>query len=415
MLHPSSMRSAARRAGFVLLLIAAMVFGMVSHAKNLPPTRMLRTLWTTAAAVAGVARPDAPSSVLPAEPLAQLADDLIELRTPADVARHREQLAEFLWDSTRLLPSTRPAVIDEGETGEGFLPVSGAVAHSVLRVEMEFGLDSIAYHLHPASPNGEVVIFHEGHAGWTPAGRAVIEDLLARGYAVVAMAMPLTGPNSRPVVPLRRIGTVQLLSHNQMAFLQPEAGHPVKYFIEPVIAVLNHFEQRFGSAGVSMMGVSGGGWTTILAAALDTRIRTSVPVAGSYPIYVRAASPRDWGDFEQVVPELYRISNYLELYVLGASGPGRRQVTVVNEFDPCCFAGRWWEGYHDAVSERVTALGPGRFEVLLDSTHVEHMLSPAALQWVVQQIRAPHGDEQGAHASAPRRPAHLPASGPGRP
>jgi hypothetical protein len=413
MLHPSSLRSVARRAGFVLLLVAAMVFGMVSHARNLPPTRMLRTLWTTVAAVAG-ARPDRPSLFLAAEPIAQPAAGLIDLRTPADVARRRAGLAEFLW-GTNVLPAVLPEVIDQAEAGDGFLPVAGAVEHTVLRLRMEFGLDSIAYHLHPASPNGEVVIFHEGHGGWTPAGRAVMEDLLASGYAVMAMAMPLTGPNSRPVVPLPRIGTVQLLSHNQMAFLQPEAGHPVKYFIEPVIAVLNHLEQRFGSAGVSMMGVSGGGWTTILTAALDTRIRTSVPVAGSYPIYVRAASPRDWGDFEQVVPELYRISNYLELYVLGASGPGRRQITVVNEFDPCCFAGRWWEGYHDAVSARVQALGPGSFEVLLDSTHVEHMLSPAALQWVVQQIRAPHGEEQGAHASAPRRPAHLPASGSRRP
>jgi hypothetical protein len=414
MLHPPFMRSAARRAGFVILLLGAMVFGMVSHAKNLWFTRVARVMWTTASAVAGIAWADRPSTFLPAEPIAQPVADLIDLRTPADLATRRERMTEFLW-GTSVLPSTVPEVINQAETDEGFLPVAGAVEHTVLRLRMEYGLDSIAYELHPASPNGDVVIFHEGHLGWTPSGRAVIENLLARGYTVVAMAMPLTGPNSRPVVSLTRIGTIQLLSHNQLALLQPQAGHPVKYFIEPVVAVLNHLEQRFGSAGVSMVGVSGGGWTTIFTAALDTRIRTSVPVAGSYPIYVRAASPRDWGDFEQVVPELYRISNYLELYVLGASGPGRRQVKVVNEFDPCCFAGRWWEGYHETVSARVQALGPGSFEVLLDSTHVEHMLSPAALQWVVNRIETSDGEAAGAHAAGARRPAHLPASATRRP
>lgn len=75
-----------------------------------------------------------------------------------------------------------------------------------------------------------------------------------------------------------------------------------------------------------MMGLSGGGWTTVLYAALDPRIMRSYPVAGSWPIYLRFASPRDWGDYEETIPELYKTVNYLEMYILGSYGEGRKQL-----------------------------------------------------------------------------------------
>ena len=34
-----------------------------------------------------------------------------------------------------------------------------------------------------------------------------------------------------------------------------------------------------------------------------------------------------------------KIADYLDMYVMAATGPGRRQVYVNNQFDPCCAFG----------------------------------------------------------------------------
>jgi hypothetical protein len=64
-----------------------------------------------------------------------------------------------------------------------------------------------------------------------------------------------------------------------------------------------------------MIGLSGGGWTTTLYAAIDPRVRLSFPVAGTLPEYLRVGRP---GAREQFYPDLYKIANYLDLYVMGS-------------------------------------------------------------------------------------------------
>ncbi len=73
-----------------------------------------------------------------------------------------------------------------------------------------------------------------------------------------------------------------------MSLLNPEEGHPVKYFLEPVVVFLNYAEIDYNYRHVAMVGISGGwgvGWTTTLAAAIDYRIESSFPIAGSYPFF----------------------------------------------------------------------------------------------------------------------------------
>src|ERR1041385_7687309 len=84
-----------------------------------------------------------------------------------------------------------------------------------------------------------------------------------------------------------------------------------------------------------MVGLSGGGWTTTLYAAIDPRIRKSFPVAGSIPLYLY--SDHYQTDAEQSRPELYSLAGYPDLYVLGSSGIGRKQVQILNHSDSCCF------------------------------------------------------------------------------
>jgi hypothetical protein len=129
---------------------------------------------------------------------------------------------------------------------------------------------------------------------------------------------------------------------------------------------------------IAMVGLSGGGWTTTVYSAIDTRISKSYPVAGSLPFSLRYQGRV--GDWEQTDPGLYSIAGYLDLYVLGASGPARSQLQVLNTRDPCCFAGTGSSIYEDAVQQRVRALGPGRFAVRTYTEPDQHAITDEVLR-----------------------------------
>ena len=67
-----------------------------------------------------------------------------------------------------------------------------------------------------------------------------------------------------------------------------KGDHPLRYFIEPVVLTANWAVAQ-GYADINMAGLSGGGWTTTVAAAIDKRITASFPIAGSVPCSLRLA------------------------------------------------------------------------------------------------------------------------------
>ncbi|HKJ67722.1 MAG TPA: hypothetical protein VKA68_07175 [bacterium] len=310
---------------------------------------------------------------------------LISINQPEDVARVRNKLRLFLFGQQDL-PATLPETITRDHADPRYEDIASLERIDRLIVAMDYGLESQVYHFIPENPNHKVVLYHQGHRDDFIQGKEQITALLAEGYAVAAFSMPLLGPNNQPTVQLPRIGRLKLTTHDHMKFLSPETGHPVKYFIEPVVSVVNYLGERYAYTSISMVGISGGGWTTTLAAAVDPRIAKSFPVAGSYPIYLRSNSQRDWGDFEQTVPELYTAVNYPELYILSAYGEHRQQLQIINQFDSCCFAGTKWETYKDVVRTRVRTLGAGEFDLYLDDSHKEHKISQAAMSRILDAL-----------------------------
>jgi hypothetical protein len=135
-----------------------------------------------------------------------------------------------------------------------------------------------------------------------------------------------------------------------------------------------------------MIGISGGGWTTTIYPALDTRISKSFAVSGSIPIPLRI-NPQDIGDYEQLIPDFYNIANYLELYVMSSYGPNREFVQIFNKFDPCCFSGTLFENYQEKLQNKLSELNNGRFNVILDDTHNEHKISEHALELILKKIQ----------------------------
>jgi pimeloyl-ACP methyl ester carboxylesterase len=174
-----------------------------------------------------------------------------------------------------------------------------------------------------------------------------------------------------------------------------KSGHPVQLLLTPVAVVLN-YAQPLGYESVFMTGVSGGGWTTTVYAALDPRITRSYPAAGTLPLHLRedrnrtnsAQRPADWGDYEQTIPELHSIANYLDLYILSSLGGQRKQLQIVNLYDSSCFNGEAFRAFEDVVNERVRNLGGGSFEVFLDTNNRTHSISRDAMNVILQDINS---------------------------
>ena len=307
---------------------------------------------------------------------------LIHVRSAGDVARVRKELIAFIWKNDGRLPAASKVERSGAELPKA-LP-AGRASCEKLTVAMEKGFKSVVCHFRPKESNKRLAVFHQGHSAlWEGGAADTVKFLLDKGYAVMAFQMPLLGDNKGLAPPGIR-------SHDDMARLASTDLDPIRFFVEPVAVTLNHALREYGYEDVVMVGLSGGGWTTTLYAAIDPRVRVSIPVAGTLPEYLRAGDfhgNRDRGDWEQYYPALYKVANYLDLYVLGSAGAGRRQRQVLNRYDSCCFAGVRYRTYEGHVRAAVAA-GEGGFDVYLDETHRSHRISRHALEKAVGPLLA---------------------------
>ena len=313
-------------------------------------------------------------------------DALISIRRPDQVRIARRALLATIWGKLEL-PEALPTEKADPRMESFFQDVASLANVQTLVISMDLGLESIVAVLTPTEADDCAVIYHGDH---DPSQRMKrhVGQFLSVGCHVAVISMPLRGPNPKPVFVSPRFGRLKLTRHDEMALLDLEDGHPFKFFIEPVIVVVNYLRELLPDASIAMTGRSGGGWTTTLAAAIDPRIARSFPVAGSYPIHIRTDAPWDWGDWEQTVPEIYTVANYLELYLMGGYGRGRKQLQILNHFDPCCFSGIRSQEYEEFVARRLEQLGEGEFEVMRDLSHREHEISEAAMERILEEIKS---------------------------
>ena len=61
----------------------------------------------------------------------------------------------------------------------------------------------------------------------------------------------------------------------------------MKLFLDPIQINLNFLNKEYNFERYSMLGLSGGGWTTVVYSAIDDIISDSFSVAGSMPFYLR--------------------------------------------------------------------------------------------------------------------------------
>jgi hypothetical protein len=320
----------------------------------------------------------------------ELTDSLIRLRSVRDVEQLRRDIRKVLFGSDAL-PTGLPASI-ERVSDQQVLPNPPQELASVDRMIIEMGsAKSVVYLFSPKEPRRQLVIYHAGHDSVLPP--AVISRFVQSGYTVAGIYMPVSADNVKyaPIVDLPGIGRMKIVNHNQFPLLETATFNPLRLFIEPVIIVLNQLllQHRFDS--VTMLGFSGGGWTTTIAAAIDPRINTSYAVAGSLPVDVRWADWTSWGDYEQIHPWLLRAASFEEIYLLDASGKGRRHVQVLNKYDTCCFSVPSVPTYVPVVQKRLAAIGPGTYDFILDDTQVKHAVSPCTMTRILGDLAAGTG------------------------
>jgi len=309
---------------------------------------------------------------------------LVKINNTSDILTKRTLLIQYVWKSSELSTSS-VLQVENNIFDTKYVNFENLESIDKFSIIMENDVKSIPYLFHSETPNGNLVIYHQGHKGDFIHGSETIQKLLINGYDILAFSMPLLGMNNQPIVDLPNFGKIKLSIHNHLRLLESEDFSPIKYFLEPITISLNYLDDEFDYQSYSMIGISGGGWTTTLYSAIDERISKSFSIAGSYPIYLRN-EPKNLGDYEQTVPELYAISNYLELYIMSSYGLNRSHIQFFNENDPCCFSGTAFESYDDLIKQKIDSLGQGNFEIYLDDTHNEHKISEYVLNKILEYL-----------------------------
>jgi hypothetical protein len=329
---------------------------------------------------------------------AELVDDRsITVRSAAQVAQKRSALIQYLWDTngfpTRLPDETRTNIPCPVKKLEHLKRVDE------LHIRMAPGLEGLAWHFLADQPQGELVIVHHGHACTLdddPSPNDVgyglwrtIQGLLREGFGVLGVFMPHMRPGD-------------CTGKHEAMFEIKTAASPIKYFLEPTAISLNYMKDAKRVAldefpryrAFHMIGLSGGGWTTTIYAAIDPTIRCSFPVAGSIPLYLRSGG--SIGDREQFEPTFYRLAGYPDLYVLGAAGRDRKQVQVLVRRDDCCFGVAQHDAhagglpyaeamreYETRVQGAVKEIGAGSFRLEIDDKAPSHMISHSTIENVL--------------------------------
>lgn len=274
----------------------------------------------------------------------------------------------------------------------------------------------------------KVVIVHQGHDSTlidpNPPGAdghlglaRTINALLLNGYSVVGMYMP----GKRP-------GDTTGSDHIALVYSTPitTGGSPIKFFMTPISVFLNYVKTQSAAGQFSaytnfyMVGLSGGGWSTTVYAAIDPTIEYSFPVAGSVPFFMRCDHPDPGGacgtprtpnceidgDAEETYTDLYQHAGYPDLYVLGSygvapNGVPRHQTQVLNRNDDGAYgtpfyhlsqpANPPWDVaincYEQMVRNRLYQLGRGMFRAEIDENMttvstvppIHHMVSTGAI------------------------------------
>jgi pimeloyl-ACP methyl ester carboxylesterase len=200
--------------------------------------------------------------------------------------------------------------------------------------------------------------------------------------------MPLWGLNDRIIhwqAPDRT--TIRLARHDDFAKLDAVGFTGYRLFLDQVIAVVDEAAQRYPNSSVHLVGHSGGGLIGLVAAALDSRIKTSHSIASHFPPELGKTHP--WGgglDYEYLYPPIWQRAHLFDLYLLAAYPDGRKNVQVFNGREACCYPAVKMRAFADQVTSLAKRFGTGPVLFVGDWDNTSHVPSPGELERTLTRI-----------------------------
>lgn len=172
----------------------------------------------------------------------------------------------------------------------------------------------------PPNHNGAIAIYHEGHGGdATEIGAETISWLLQRGWSVISLNLPR-------------------VPHMYLRDLHSQEDNPLWRLLYGIGQVTEWIHRSWAPGRdpvVVAIGSSGGGWASLLYAALDQRIDATAVVSGFVPVSQRLEeSGFNLGDWEQVDPSTFGALDYTDVVRLANT---RDLLLTYSELDDCCF------------------------------------------------------------------------------
>ena len=268
----------------------------------------------------------------------------------------RQQVIDAIWGGT--LPASGPDEIVQTYTagGQKALNPSNISVCKLLRFAVGGGLwSNVHVHYPTATPTTRALIYVSGHGSdythnWITVGAA-----LARGYIVAEIFM--SGYLSQPGYPqsfpmtytLPNNSTVSVTTHDAFSGVDSGGGSSLRVHLDAVFRVARWLRQAGGASRVGIAGHSGGGWTALIAGALDTSIDFVASIHGWCPI---GASGEPARDYEQTHTALLasRSNGYQDYSAMIGS---RRQLLVTGSLDPVFGASALGQS---AINTMVTAI-----------------------------------------------------------
>tara|TARA_Y100001968_G_scaffold320004_1_gene352345 strand:- start:1500 stop:2537 length:1038 start_codon:yes stop_codon:yes gene_type:complete len=303
---------------------------------------------------------------------------IITIRSVENYELKKASIMSFLFNNSKF-PDNLQSNIYSQKIDKELTHVS-----SILRFEyvMEFGVDSIAYFIQPKIRNNKLLIFSSGHSNTSKDVNNILDFFLKKGYDVLRIDMPLKLNNSKPTVFIDNIGPLTIGHHDRFKFLEGKVnGHPLKFFIEPVFVFLNEIKSKNQYENISMLGFSGGGWTTIVSSAINKDINYSFIVSGPQPLIYK--NPNKFDCYELSHKDFSNLVNYFDLYIMSAYGNKNGLFEVINIQERDHFS---HESYFYPVKEALNQLGSGLYGVHIDEKNYQHSISNKSLDFVHRKI-----------------------------
>jgi hypothetical protein len=318
----------------------------------------------------------------------------IAIHTMADIEDRRARLIDYIWKGAGL-PTTMPEVEAGVALPAEIADVTGIRQTRKLTIPLRYGVKATQYLVEPKGRrNHRLAIYHTGH-GEDPIIRVrTVQALLDLGYAVLCSDMPFVGWNVQLIEdrndPSKFVsigsGTA---AHNMLEPYETSSFSALTFFLEPLAVAISYAQKVLRPQSIVMIGLSGGGWTTTVYPAIDTRITRSYPTAGSWPHFCRFPNlPGDWeqGKAGASLQAFYSIASFLDMYAMAAVGPRRGQLQILNRFDEAGIRGVGARSYAPVVRHRVALIGQGTWDLLEDATESTHQISPYALDVILWDL-----------------------------